>query len=136
MMDRNWTDRFIDIPFKPDGRDRSGCDCWGLVHLIYRERLGIELPDYRGIFTDQSLATLRRVAEVMNQNRESWQKVDTPQPYDVVMMRSGKYTWHVGIVVSKNYMLHIMEGIDSCLEEYTGIMWKNRVAEFRRYPGV
>lgn len=135
-MSMNWTDRYIEIPFKPDGRDRQGLDCWGLVCLVYRERLGIELPDYKGIFTDQSHTTLKKVAGVMTQGRESWQKVDTPRPYDVVMLRTGTYMWHVGIVIDNNRMLHVMSGINSCIEEYTGIYWEHRVAEFRRYPGA
>ena len=132
----NWTDSYIDIAFKPDGRDRSGCDCYGLICLIYRERLGIILPDYAGIFTDQSFATLKKVARVMAEGREKWQKVDTPKPYDMVMLRTGEYQWHVGIVIDRSRMLHVMAGIESVVEPYTGLHWKNRVVEFRRWPGA
>lgn len=36
-----WSDRFIGIPFEDHGRARAGCDCWGLVCLIYQEELAI-----------------------------------------------------------------------------------------------
>ena len=56
-----WTDDYIEIPFLPDGRDRNGCDCWGLVCLVYREKLGIELPEYKGVFEAQTIAQLKNV---------------------------------------------------------------------------
>ena len=129
----HWTDSYISIPFKPDGRDRSGTDCWGLVVAVYKERLNIELPDFRGIFTEQNPVTLRRVAKEMAAYKEKWTKVSVPQEFDVIMLRTGAYTWHVGIVIDNRRMLHVMSGINSVVEEYTGMMWKNRIEEFRHY---
>jgi probable lipoprotein NlpC len=128
-----WTDDFIEIPFKPDGRDRNGCDCWGLVCLVYREKLGIELPEYKGVFEAQTIAQLKNVSRVMEREKESWVRVEKPHEFDVVMIRSGAYAWHVGIVIDRRRMLHVMSGINSTVEEYTGMDWKNRIEEFRRY---
>ena len=36
-----WSNRFIGIPYDDFGRSRTGCDCWGLACIIYREELGI-----------------------------------------------------------------------------------------------
>ena len=129
----SWTDDFIDIPFLPNGRDRNGLDCWGLIYLVYKERLNIELPQYKDIFIDQSIASLKKVAHVMRRERGKWQKVDIPKENDMIMLRTGKYTWHVGIVIDRRNMLHIMSGIDSVVEEFTGIQWKNRIEEYRHY---
>lgn len=41
--------KYINIPFKHKGRDFNGCDCLGIVILIYQEELGITLPDYLDI---------------------------------------------------------------------------------------
>ena len=128
-----WTDDYIEIPFLPDGRDRNGCDCWGLVCLVYREKLGIELPEYKGVFEAQTIAQLKNVARVMEREKESWVRVEKPHEFDVVMIRSGAYAWHVGIVIDRRRMLHVMSGINSTVEEYAGMDWKNRIEEFRRY---
>lgn len=132
-----WTDEYINIPFKPDGRDCNGLDCFGLVRLVYKEKLGIDLPSFSGIFSDQSPATLRKVAKVMKLYRERWTKVDPGEQriYDAIMLRTGAYTWHVGLVIDRRNMLHIMAGIESCVEEYTGLLWRDRIDEFRRYHG-
>ena len=129
----NWTDSFIEIPFKCDGRDRNGCDCYGLICLIYRERLGIILPDYAGIFTDHTMVTLKKVARTMEEGRKRWALVDKPSPYDMVMLRTGRYVWHVGLAINKCDMIHTMAGIGSAIESFQNLYWKHRVVEFRRW---
>ena len=39
--------RYLQIPYKPLGRDWNGCDCWGLLCLIAKEEYTIALPDDR-----------------------------------------------------------------------------------------
>lgn len=130
-----WTDNYIEIPFLPDGRDRNGCDCYGLIHLIYKERLNIILPDYKGIFVDQSMKSLLAVAKTMQREKDTWTRVDFPDAYDTVMLRTGTYTWHIGLVVDSHRMIHIMHGINSMVEPFDGLLWKRRISDFRRYNG-
>jgi cell wall-associated NlpC family hydrolase len=130
---RPWTDAYSEILFVPDGRDHSGVDCYGLIWLVYKEQLAIELPSYAGIFQNQSFESLRRVARFIATHKNTWRQVEDPRLFDMIILRSGRYLWHVGIVVDSRRMLHIMDGINSCIEDYTGLIWKNRVEEFRRY---
>lgn len=132
-----WVDEYIQIPFKCDGRDRTGLDCYGLVCLVYKEQLGITLPDYAGIFVDQSMKTLLKVAEVMEEGLKTWDEVtDRPKPFDMIVLRTGRHQWHVGLVVDRLNMIHIMSGVESCVEEFKGLYWKHRVTGFRRWSGA
>lgn len=130
-----WTDSYIGIPFLPDGRDRDGLDCYGLVCLVYRDRLGVDLPGIRGIYSQNTIGCLKRVARAMAEEKLKWRKVDVPALYDVVMLRTGEYAWHVGLVIDKRRMLHVMEGADTMIDEYTGLEWRDRIEGFYRHAG-
>jgi cell wall-associated NlpC family hydrolase len=124
---------YIGIPFLKNGNDREGCDCWKLIVMVYREQLGIDLPDYAEIFVDDSLASLRRVARTMKEERLKWRQVQTPIPYDVILLRIDGLVCHAGLVIDRRRMLHIMDGTDSTVEEFTGLQWKQRVEGFYRW---
>lgn len=127
-----WTDDYIDLPYQVDGRSRGGVDCWGLVHLIYRERLGIVLPDKAGIHTAHE-KDLAAIAQAMDEEASLWKKVEKPDVYDVVLMRRGILACHVGICVGEGRFLHVVEGTDSTLEDLGGLRWGKRVVGFYRY---
>ena len=57
-----WTNDYVGIPFQKNGSDRNGTDCWRLIVMVYREKLGIELPDFADVFIDGSLASLVKVS--------------------------------------------------------------------------
>lgn len=101
--------------------------------MVYREQLGIDLPDYAEIFVDDSLASLRRVARTMKEERLKWQQVQTPIPYDVILLRVGGLVCHAGLVIDRRRMLHIMDGVNSTVEEFASPQWKQRVEGFYRW---
>jgi cell wall-associated NlpC family hydrolase len=127
-----WTDNYIDLPFKMDGRDHDGVDCWGLVRLVYLHK-GVNLPTYSGVFTSTSISALKNVSRAMALESARWRKVETPQDGDVVLLNGSGRPFHCGIVCGRTDMLHIEEGINSCVESFTGLKWKNRINGFYRY---
>ena len=100
-------ENYIGIPFLKNGNNRNGCDCWKLIVMVYREQLGIDLPDYAEIFVDDSLASLKKVARTMKEERLKWQQVQTPIPYDVILLRVDGLVCHAGLVIDRRRMLHI-----------------------------
>jgi len=128
-----WFDNYIGIPFLADGNDQKGCDCWGLAVLIYKEQLNIDLPVFAGMFVDGSLASLIRVTKHIRKIKKTWLKVNEPASYDIILLRTGNMIYHVGLVIDKKRMLHVMEGINSTIEEFTGIQWKQKVEGFYRW---
>lgn len=129
-----WTDQYIKIPFKVDGRDRDGIDCGGLVILVYREMLGIELPDYHGAMECLSIEGMKRASRTITAELNKWKLVDRPEEFDVIAFRRGKINQaHVGVYCGRRDMLHICAGINATVEEYNGLLWKHRLNGFYRY---
>ena len=130
-----WSNRYISIPFDFDGRDFNGCDCWGLIRMVYLYELGIELPTYKESLIDNSVNSLRRVAKIMDieSNSERWIQVKIPIEMDLVLFRTGNVNCHVGIICGRNKMLHIQEGISASVENYTSPTWRSRITGFFRY---
>jgi cell wall-associated NlpC family hydrolase len=118
----SWLSPFIGVPY-------ATYDCWALVRLIYRERWGIELPDWtvdrQGLAVDTILA-----------DGPAWVEVAPEEARlgDLVAITRGGMVYHVGLVVSPGWMLHTLEGLDSALERYDGFIWRSRLAGCYRHP--
>ena len=109
----HWTADYVGLPFVDGGRDRAGVDCWGLVCLVFADRLGITLPGYGEI----SAAELLRVSRAMAEYRDAgpWRPVYRPAAFDVVLMRGTTehhgslvgVPCHVGVMADGQSLLHI-----------------------------
>lgn len=91
----------VGIPYVEGGRDRTGCDCWGLVRLWYAER-GIDLPSYDGptIPADhEAIAAARR-------GDGPWRQVETPRVGDLGLWKRPRRELHAGVLVAPGMVLH------------------------------
>lgn len=133
-MNKHWTNEFIAIPYREFGRDRAGCDCWGLVVVVYAQQLGITLPGYTEAYT-----SVEEHAELSDHiggvtSNGTWNRVEgQPQAYDVAVFRRGRYETHVGIVVNPGLMLHIAADDQSKLEHYLTGRWGYRLNGIYRH---
>lgn len=130
----SWLNDYIGIPYRENGRDRDGCDCWGLLALIYAEQLGTPLPEYtgkrweHGDKADQvgpGAAAYASMFELIPAGSE--------RLGDGVLIRMRGHPLHVGMVVEPGWMIHAHEGADACLEQYRRPEWEKRVLGFYRY---
>jgi len=105
--------KYIGIPFEDKRFDFNGCDCYGLVSLIYKQDLNIDLPvfgkscyDTKGIW----LNYLKHISEL-------WTLVKEPQKYDVIAMahdpQHPKIIQHFGVYMGDGIILHTLEKIGS-----------------------
>ena len=129
--------KYVGIPFLDGGASHEGCDCWGLIRLIYDERFGIALPEYN----DVSSRDLRRVAREMEKGSSSdpvWRQVYEPRAFDVVLMRvfSGSIVAHVGIVISRHQFLHVERSSHAAIVPFRHRMYCDRIAGFRRHEDM
>jgi cell wall-associated NlpC family hydrolase len=123
-----WAERYIGIPFVDLGRDREGCDCWGLVRLVLAEQAGVILPSLATGYVSENNA--KGVSEQVETQRVSglWERIEagSERAFDVVEMLSaarGADGWvygplHVGVVVMSGWLLHIQRSHDTVLARY------------------
>lgn len=104
----SWHHTYVGIPFVDGGRDMGGCDCWGLVRLIYRRELGITLPSYGEISARDLIAVSRAVT--FGHNGSAWQAVQNGagRAFDVVVMAypGKRIVGHVGLITGAGDVLH------------------------------
>ncbi|HCS24023.1 MAG TPA: NlpC/P60 family protein [Alphaproteobacteria bacterium] len=128
-----WAGRYIGLPFRDHGRDRSGLDCWGLVRLVMAEQFSIALPSLAAEY-EHTLA-LDDISGIIRRQIPAWQEV--PQGHetcgDVVVLRLHGLPLHVGVVLGDGYMLDVEARIDSAIEKYDQLRWKDRLYGFYRH---
>lgn len=141
-----WANDYTGIPFAPKGYDRAGCNCWGLVCLVYAERLGIALSrheeayDERLLSHEAKLPELRQIAAAIGARKGDWREVAwyEARVCDVVLMPRGDALCHVGLYVGDLHILHVEEGCDSVCEDLRlGLMdARLKRSEIYRYVGA
>ena len=129
----SWVNAYVGIPFADQGRDASGCDCWGLVRLVFAAERGINLPSYAGAY----LCALesREVAELLAAGRAagSWQSVRTPAAFDVALIRKGRLACHVALAIGGRQLLHMDAGDQSKIVSADCPRFARRIVGFYRH---
>lgn len=122
--------RYADIPFAEKGRGMTGCDCWGIPYLIYRDMLGIELPAYTEQY--QNTEDRKELARLTCNEKSAWCEVETPIPYDIVLMKIIGHPCHVGVVIGGGRFIHCMRDSGTTVEKLNSILWRDRIVGFYR----
>lgn len=126
-------DRFVGIPYLDRGRSIVGLDCWGLLHLVYRELRGIELPSYAERYVTGS--DRAEMARLIAGELDEWQEIEAgaEKIFDGVLMREGQFPRHIGVVTQPGMVLHVFEGQTSRIERYRSGILANRIVGFYRF---
>lgn len=132
-------DKYVGIPFKDHGDTFEGCDCYGLVKLIYREEFGLLLPEVGDLYTSayQRYQVDNTLSAHINYDWcKKVPKEEQYNPFDMLVFRIAGTDHHVGLYIREGFMLHVIEGSDSGVERYTGVRWSrqlHRVIRHREY---
>ncbi len=121
----SWSNRYVGIPNLDHGRSADGADCWGLACVIYREELGITLPDYLGY---GSIEEHGEIAALIEGAKTSplWMPVTGEAiAFDLAVFRRGRLSTHLGIVIRHGLMIHIGQ-THAVLEDYRRGPWAHR----------
>lgn len=102
---------YIGIPFVDGGCSFDGADCYGLGKLIYKEELGIELPNFRVSAMD----TRRIWKSYIEGVAGYWTLVDTPEMFDGLAFAYDpdhpKLVQHFGVYIGNGKMIHSLDKI-------------------------
>lgn len=127
-----WAANYLDIPFQVRGRGPCGCDCFGLVRLVYLLELGITLPDVPEHYAETGHA----VAPIVERCALTgpWEVVtDTERPFDILVINEGGEPCHLGLVLAPGWMLHAAHGQGVGVSRHSSLKFRNRIAYRVRY---
>ncbi len=130
----HWSAQFIGTLYEEFGRERSGCDCWGLVYVVFRDQLGISLPTYSGQYA--SAEERGEISALISDAAVSavWRRIESGfQDFDIAVFRRGRMDAHVGIVIAPNLMLHMANEDCAKIERFDQAAWKNRLTGIYRH---
>ena len=127
-------DEFINkallVKFKDKGRDFSGVDCYGILHLAYKEILGIELPSFIDDYVNagDTKASRRVIKDIILAQKHHWNKIDHYyQALDVVLFRFGDLETHLGLMINNKKFIHCEKKINTVVERLDSVKWKKRI---------
>lgn len=138
-MEQFWMQKYLRIPYKVRGYDFDGCDCAGLLRLVYKEELGILLPDWENEYINVRRESFRTIDSIFDAETSTIGDfpmsvpLDKVQPFDALVFRVGTARVHTGIVTKKGRFLHIQEGEHANIDDYNGLKWKNRLVGVYRH---
>lgn len=130
-----WWNKYIGLRFVPCGRDRQGCDCYGLVRLALMENFNVAPPLYLGYDDPNNKVEM---AALTTANKGSWVSVPAGQERggDVALFRIAGLPCHVGLVILPGQMLHVQEGTEASIESYNAPYWRRRIEGFYRHADL
>lgn len=115
---------YIGIPYGNRGRTHAGCDCYGLISLIYADMRGIILDPLDGYSNSDDA---KQVQTVIEKESRHWLKVDKPKVYDVIVFRMKGKPCHVGMYIGGGKFIHSLKNRNSCVERLNNAVWVNLV---------
>ena len=133
----SWSDAYLGLPWADLGRDREGCDCYGLARLVYAEQLGIELPSYAGAYV--GAAERAEIAALLSEAEQDgpWRRVEgRPQAFDILLFRRGRLRSHVGIAIDARMMLHMDGETQARVARLDAPRWRSRFAGAFSHAGT
>lgn len=110
--------KYLVIPFIPHGRTFQGCDCWGLVRLIYKEELNIDLPSFT---TEYDKLNPVEIEDVIGLNKETIKYVEVKdedfKEFDLLLFEQYGKDSHIGLYVDNDYYIHTNRRKDTVIEK-------------------
>ncbi len=124
--------KYLGVPYCHGGRDLTGLDCLGLVHLFYKD-CNIQFPDGDGQFYSENWVyedPERYLRGIKRYGREA--PVSDIQPLDLVYFRLGRFISHSGVMIYPGYFIHVLQKSEVCVSPLNKV-WIRRLVGVRRF---
>jgi len=109
---------YIDRPYEPDG-------CWNLVRDLYRDGLGIDLPE-------SHIRAAPQFVEVWFDEAGAAPIEDILQPWDVIIYKVPSRTvQHVGMIASRTEIIHTRANRGAAIDLLR--LWQSRILQVCRH---
>lgn len=124
---------YLGIPYKDNGRSAEGADCYGLVWLIYRNELGIDLPSHSEKYV--TAADIKATDALIANEKEEWDEIPEAEAcaFDCVLMTMAGVERHIAMVTRPGSILHVSSGRSSHIEKISSLNIRRRVKSFWRH---
>jgi cell wall-associated NlpC family hydrolase len=95
----------LSVPYKKNGRDMNGFDCYGLV-LEVCNRFGHKLKDFK--YTDTSYKTFEKILKEVDPEKEGVKLAKPPfLAGDIILfITAGTFENHCGVYLGDNQFIH------------------------------
>ncbi len=128
---KNFKD-LIGIPFKADGDDQYGIDCFNLMRATHRH-YGYNIPG-----TNIAVCASRELSnkEIKRNIIKDWVKIERPETPCGVLIRSSnpEFAHHIATYIGDNRILHITFTTNSMIERLFP-KYKNTILGYYKYTG-
>lgn len=124
--------KYIGIPYKEHGKTFKEIDCLGLVYMFYKNELNIDLDEYQDLYKYTDVKDFDKLDSHITKCKEHFKLVQKPMFGDIILMRIGKFSCHLGIYLNESTFLHAEEGKYSAVERLDSTQWKHRVVGIYR----
>lgn len=115
-------EQYIGIPYRKNGRDRSGLDCYGLVWIVEKEVYNKSIPKLLELSEKTATTLIMENTPLINAVQ-----VTKPINGDIVLFFYHDLPVHVG-VFDNNHVLHSVQGVGVVYEKITA----NRLRKFNK----
>lgn len=126
--------KYLSIPNKHLGADFSGCDCFGLVKLIYKNEFNVTLPDCDDYAKNWELTDAKKILRLYT--KFGFKKVPDTKFGDVILINESNYPKHLGVVINDGYFLHTLESGTFCHSYLVGVYSQIIHSVFRYKRGL
>lgn len=125
--------RYIGIPYEHQGRSMKGLDCYGLVVLVYKDKLGIELPDVEHYqYGKQACEYMEAFYtndqyEHVSHFHSLWEPVDLSnlEKYDIILFNAYDDVdapTHSGVYLGDDKFIHVMHNLPVTISRLSRVL--------------